>query len=48
MDTPFALNRLAIYEMPGARSVDIDTEEDLALAEFWLSHAHQTAMAAVR
>lgn len=38
----FELERIAFHEMPRARSVDIDTIEDLELAEWWLERARQT------
>ena len=31
------LQRVTICEMPYARSLDIDDEDDLALAEFWMN-----------
>lgn len=35
LKNPFALSRFAVSRMPRSRSVDIDTEEDLVLAEYW-------------
>jgi CMP-N-acetylneuraminic acid synthetase len=37
--TPFGIKKLAVFEMPKSRSVDIDTEDDLAMAEFWMARA---------
>lgn len=39
LDNQFQLQRLAIFEMPKHRSVDIDTPEDFELAEWFLSRA---------
>ena len=37
MDSLADLRRVTLVEMPRARSLDIDDEDDLALAEFWMS-----------
>jgi CMP-N-acetylneuraminic acid synthetase len=39
MEDPCCAERLAVYEMPRSRSVDLDTEDDFALAQFWLSRS---------
>ena len=41
LENQFRLERLAICEMPWERSVDIDSLEDFALAEWLLSRARQ-------
>lgn len=41
LESPLTLKRLAVYEMPRSRSVDVDTEDDMALAEFWLARARE-------
>lgn len=33
----FQVRRLAVSEMPLCRSVDIDTEDDFAMAEYWIN-----------
>jgi len=38
IENQFRFKRLAIYEMPRSRSIDIDDEEDLNLAELLLAH----------
>jgi len=38
-DNQFQVSRFAIVEMPRSRSVDIDSEEDLQLAQWLLAHA---------
>ena len=37
MENQFAIDRFAVVDMPSSRSVEIDTVEDLALAEYLLS-----------
>ena len=43
LNNQFELEPMAIHEMPRTRSVDIDTIEDLELAEWWLERAQKTA-----
>ena len=44
IENQFRFKRLAVYEMPRARSIDIDDEEDLNLAELLLANrrCHQS------
>jgi CMP-N,N'-diacetyllegionaminic acid synthase len=39
MESQFYPERLMVYEMPFERSIDIDTQGDFALAEYWLTRA---------
>ncbi len=39
LENQFTVDRYAVYEMPASRSVDIDSEHDLALAEWWALRA---------
>jgi CMP-N-acetylneuraminic acid synthetase len=39
IENQFRFQRLAIYEMPRGRSIDIDDEEDLNLAELLLANS---------
>lgn len=41
VDNIFRFSRVAIVEMPRSRSIDIDNEDDLSLAEFWLERGVQ-------
>ena len=38
IENQFRFKRLAVYEMPRIRSIDIDDEEDLNLAEMLLTN----------
>jgi len=42
LENQFRIERFAVYEMPRWRSVDIDTTEDLELAEWLISRTRQT------
>ncbi len=38
LENHLRVERLAVLEMPRSRSIDVDSAEDLELAEWWLSH----------
>ena len=41
LDSLSDLQRVTLHEMPRARSLDIDVEDDLALAAFWLERVER-------
>lgn len=40
LKSQFELRRFAAYEMPMSRSIDVDTQEDLDLAAWWLERSN--------